>query len=57
MAGSASLAVAVSVYKKLPYDPRTALRPISVVARIPFILVVNPSLPGVVEQAGLAGTL
>ena len=45
MAGSAALAVAVSVYKKLPYDPRKDLAPIGLVARIPFILVVNPSLP------------
>ncbi len=45
MAGSAALAVAVSVYKKMPYDPRKDLAPIGLVARIPFILVVNPSLP------------
>jgi tripartite-type tricarboxylate transporter receptor subunit TctC len=45
MAGSAALAIAVSVYKKLPYDPRKDLAPIGLVARIPFILVVNPSLP------------
>jgi tripartite-type tricarboxylate transporter receptor subunit TctC len=45
MAGSAALAVAVAVYKKLPYDPRRDLAPVGLVARIPFILVVNPSLP------------
>jgi tripartite-type tricarboxylate transporter receptor subunit TctC len=45
MAGSGALAVALSVYKKLPYDPRKDLAPIGLVARIPFILVVNPSLP------------
>jgi tripartite-type tricarboxylate transporter receptor subunit TctC len=45
MAGSASLAVAVSVYKKMPYDPRKDLTPIGLVARIPFILVVNPAVP------------
>jgi tripartite-type tricarboxylate transporter receptor subunit TctC len=56
MAGSAALAVAVSVYKKLPYDPRKDLAPIGMVARIPFILVVNPSLPvhDVPELIGLA---
>ena len=45
MAGSAALAIAFSVYKKMPYDPRKDLAPIGLVARIPFILVVNPSLP------------
>ena len=45
MAGSAALAIAASVYKKMPYDPRKDLAPIGLVARIPFILVVNPSLP------------
>src|SRR5262249_7020780 len=45
MAGSSALAVAVSVYKKLAYDPRRDLAPIGLVARIPFILVVNPSVP------------
>ena len=45
MAGSGSLAVSVSVYKKLPYDPRKDLAPIALVARIPFILVVNTDLP------------
>jgi tripartite-type tricarboxylate transporter receptor subunit TctC len=45
MAGSSALAIAASVYKKLPYDPRKDLAPIGLVARIPFILVVNPSLP------------
>jgi tripartite-type tricarboxylate transporter receptor subunit TctC len=56
MAGSAALAVAVSVYKKLAYDPRKDLAPIGLVARIPFILVVNPSLPvhDVPELIGLA---
>jgi tripartite-type tricarboxylate transporter receptor subunit TctC len=45
MAGSAALAIAATVYKKMPYDPRKDLAPIGLVARIPFILVVNPSLP------------
>jgi tripartite-type tricarboxylate transporter receptor subunit TctC len=31
--------------KNLPYDPRTALTPIALLARVPFVLVVNPALP------------
>jgi tripartite-type tricarboxylate transporter receptor subunit TctC len=45
MAGSGSLAIASTMYKKLPYDPVKDLIPITLGARIPFVLVVNPSLP------------
>jgi tripartite-type tricarboxylate transporter receptor subunit TctC len=45
MAGSASLAISVSVYKKPPYDSIKDFAPIGLVTRIPFVLVVNPSLP------------
>jgi len=45
MAGSASLATAVTIYKKLPYDPAKAFAPLALITRIPFVLVVNPSLP------------
>jgi tripartite-type tricarboxylate transporter receptor subunit TctC len=45
MAGSASLAMAVTIYKKLPYDPTKDFAPLGLIARIPFLLVVNPSLP------------
>jgi tripartite-type tricarboxylate transporter receptor subunit TctC len=31
--------------KSLPYDPRKDLAPIALLARVPFVLVVNPSLP------------
>jgi len=43
--GSGSLAISATMYKKLPYDPAKDLIPIVFVARIPFVLVVNPSLP------------
>jgi tripartite-type tricarboxylate transporter receptor subunit TctC len=45
MAGSGSLAIAATMYKKLPYDPVKDLVPIALGGKIPFILVVNPSLP------------
>ena len=45
MAGSASLATTVTIYKKLPYDPMTEFTPLALITRIPFVLVVNPSLP------------
>jgi tripartite-type tricarboxylate transporter receptor subunit TctC len=33
------------VRKNLPYDPTKDLTPIALLARVPFVLVVNPSLP------------
>lgn len=45
MAGSGSLAISATLYKKLPYDSRKDFAPIILAAYIPFILVVNPSLP------------
>jgi tripartite-type tricarboxylate transporter receptor subunit TctC len=45
MAGSGSLAISATMYKKLPYDPVKEFAPIGLIARIPFVLVVNPSLP------------
>ena len=45
MAGSGSLSIAPTAYKKLPYDPTKDFAPIAVVAWIPFVLVVNPALP------------
>jgi tripartite-type tricarboxylate transporter receptor subunit TctC len=45
MAGSAALATSVTIYKKLPYDPTRDFAPIAFIARIPFVVVVHPSLP------------
>jgi tripartite-type tricarboxylate transporter receptor subunit TctC len=45
MAGSGSLAISATLYKKLPYDPVKDFAPILLVAKVPFFLVVNPSLP------------
>jgi tripartite-type tricarboxylate transporter receptor subunit TctC len=45
MASSTVLAINVSVRKNLAYDPRSELTPIALLARVPFVLVVNPALP------------
>ncbi|MGH6770456.1 MAG: Bug family tripartite tricarboxylate transporter substrate binding protein [Xanthobacteraceae bacterium] len=42
---STTMAINVSVYKKLPYDPTKDLAPVALVAGVPFLLVVNPALP------------
>jgi tripartite-type tricarboxylate transporter receptor subunit TctC len=42
---STTMAINVSVYKNLPYDPTRDLAPVALVAGVPFLLVVNPSLP------------
>ena len=40
-----SLAIDDTLYKSLPYDPAKDLALVSLIARVPFVLVVNPSLP------------
>jgi tripartite-type tricarboxylate transporter receptor subunit TctC len=45
MATSTTMAINVSIYKSLPYDPVHDLTAVALVADIPFVLVVNPSLP------------
>jgi tripartite-type tricarboxylate transporter receptor subunit TctC len=45
MASSTALAINVNVRKSLPYDPRKDITPIALIARMPFVLVVNPDLP------------
>ena len=40
-----TLAFNPSLYPKLTYDPLTSFAPISMVARLPNVLVVNPSVP------------
>src|SRR5436190_6476482 len=44
-ATSSTLAFNPAVYKKLPYDPLSDFSLISLIAAVPFVLVVNPSLP------------
>jgi tripartite-type tricarboxylate transporter receptor subunit TctC len=39
------IGVNVSMYKDLPYDPQRDLAPITLVAKVPNILVVHPSVP------------
>jgi len=45
MGGGTALAVAVTVYKRLGYDPTKDFVPIALISRIPFVLVAHPSLP------------
>jgi tripartite-type tricarboxylate transporter receptor subunit TctC len=40
-----SLAIDVTLYKSLPYDPAKDLALVALIASVPFVLVVNPSLP------------
>jgi tripartite-type tricarboxylate transporter receptor subunit TctC len=45
MGSSGSLAVNPGMYAKLPYDPIKDFVPISLTLKVPFFVVVNPSLP------------
>src|SRR5262245_25174529 len=45
MGVDATLAIAPALYRKLPYDPVRDLAPVSLIAILPMILVVHPSLP------------
>ena len=40
-----TLAVNPAIYKSLPYDPVKSFAPVSLMAIVPSVLVVNPSLP------------
>jgi tripartite-type tricarboxylate transporter receptor subunit TctC len=42
---SSTYAIAPNVYKKVPFDPGKDFAPIALVAEVPFVLVVHPSLP------------
>jgi tripartite-type tricarboxylate transporter receptor subunit TctC len=44
MTASPEMAIARALGKKLPYDPGRDFHPISLVTRVPFILVVHPSV-------------
>jgi tripartite-type tricarboxylate transporter receptor subunit TctC len=43
--GSGSMAISPAMYKSLPYDPAKDIAPIALIGRVPFVLIVNPSLP------------
>jgi tripartite-type tricarboxylate transporter receptor subunit TctC len=45
MASSTVLAINISMRKNLSYDPRRDLTPVALLARVPFVLVVDPKLP------------
>ncbi len=45
IAPSATMAVNVSLFKTLPYDPVADFVPLALAAQTPFVLVVNPDLP------------
>ena len=45
LATSTTMAINVSVFKSLGYDPLKDFTPVALVAGVPFILVVNPNLP------------
>jgi tripartite-type tricarboxylate transporter receptor subunit TctC len=45
IAPSPTMAVNVTLYQKLPYDPVADFIPLAMAAGTPFVLVVNPSLP------------
>ena len=45
MATSTPLAINATLYRTLPYKPASDFIPVAAVAQVPFVLVVNPSLP------------
>jgi len=45
MGTSTPLAINATLHKKLPYDPAKDFVPLALVADVPFVLVVTPSLP------------
>jgi tripartite-type tricarboxylate transporter receptor subunit TctC len=47
IADTGPLAINPALYPKLPYDPVRDLAPVTLVASLPFMLVVHPSVPAV----------
>ncbi len=45
MPGSGSMAVGPAMYKSLPYDPTKDFAPMALIGRVPFVLIVHPSVP------------
>ena len=52
--GAVHHTIATSVYKKLPYDFQKDLTPISTVALVPNVLVINPNVPAKTVREVLA---
>lgn len=45
VATSSTMATNVTLFKSLPYDPRSELAPVALLARVPEVLAVNAALP------------
>ena len=45
MGVTATLAIAPALYRKLPYDAQQDFEPVVLIAKVPLILAVHPSLP------------
>jgi tripartite-type tricarboxylate transporter receptor subunit TctC len=45
MPGSGSMAISPTMYKSLPYDSVKDIQPVALIGRVPFVLIVSPSLP------------
>jgi putative tricarboxylic transport membrane protein len=45
VAPSGMLTINVTLYKQLPYDPVKDFVPIALISNVPFVLVINPTLP------------
>lgn len=43
--GSGSMAISPAMYKSLPYDPIKDIVPVALIGRVPFVLIINPSVP------------
>lgn len=45
LAGNSAMAISPTMYKKLPFDPQKDFQPVALIARIPMVLCVHPSMP------------
>jgi tripartite-type tricarboxylate transporter receptor subunit TctC len=54
MGGSSNLAVAPSLYTKLPYDSLRDIAPVSNCAFVPYVVVINPRVPATSMKALVA---
>jgi tripartite-type tricarboxylate transporter receptor subunit TctC len=54
LAASPEVSIAPITMKAMPYDPVRDLQPITLVGQVPFLLVVNPSVPATTLQEFIA---